>query len=215
MLKLWRSQIARGQHTHPNPNGAALSALMKDLLQKQDSKKKQSFEDRGRGTIADGYDTQGLQSIVAEFWKLSQAGSVVMAATLRGRLDFILSHLLLARGEAHRFAELPDLQLLMLDNESPSPCPALLYIMSSGKTNQNGRIEYTGLLRNKDVSVCGMNALAFYFFWRWERSTESFPYFEKIRIGTTPKCLLVSLYSSCAFFIIEHTLNYFLFSCCQ
>lgn len=94
------------------------------------------FEDRGRGTVADGYDAKGLQRILAEFWRLSHSKkSSVVAANLRGRFDFILSHLLLAKGEARRFAELPDLHLLMLENEGPFPCPALLYIMSNGKTN--------------------------------------------------------------------------------
>lgn len=60
---------------------------MKDLLSKQDSKKKLAFEERGRGTIVDGYDAQGLRSIVAEFWRLSDAKTpAVFAADLRGRL---------------------------------------------------------------------------------------------------------------------------------
>lgn len=35
--------------------------------------------------------------------------------------------------------------------------------MSNGKTNQNGRIENAGLLRHKDVSMCGLSAMAFCF----------------------------------------------------
>lgn len=90
------------------------------------------FEDRARGTITDVYYAKGLRDILAEIWRLSHSTkSSVVAANLRGLLDFILSHLL-ARGETRHFAELPDLQLLMLENESLSPCPALLYIMSSG-----------------------------------------------------------------------------------
>lgn len=50
------------------------------------------------------------------------------------------------------------------DNEVASPCPGLLYVMSSGKTFQNGKIEYTGLLRHKDVSICALSAMAFFFF---------------------------------------------------
>lgn len=196
LVDLWQQQTARGLHNHSHPNGSALRALMTDLLRKQDSKKKETFEDRGRGTVADGYDAKGLRDILAEFWRQSQSDApMTIAATLRGRLDFILSHLLLARGEARRFAELPDLQLLMLDNEGPSLCPVLLYIMSNGKTNQNGRIEYTGLLRNKDVSICGMSALAFYFFYRWEKSGESFPCFKSNKDWYDTKLLVGKLES--------------------
>ena len=206
LIDLYHSQTARGLHHHPHPNGSALHALMNDLSRKQDSKKKETFEDRGRGTIADGYDARGLRNILDQFWKLSHATkSVQVAGNLRGRLDFILSHLLLARGEARRFAELPDLQLLMLDNEGPSPCPALLYIMSNGKTNQNGGIEYTGLLRNKDVSICGMNALAFYFFWRWEHSGEPFPCFKSNKNWYNTKVLVGKLLN----FFLKAYANFF------
>ena len=92
----------------------------------------------------------------------------------------------------------------MLDNEGPSPCPTLLYIMSNGKTNQNGQIEYTGLLRNKNVSICGMNALAFYFFWRWEHSREFFPSFKSnkdwydtnLLVGKFEICYLIAISDS-------------------
>lgn len=184
----------RGLHHHPRPDGSALHATMNDLIRKQHSKDKEKFEGRGRGTIADSYDAKGLRDILAEFWRLSHATRpAVVNGNLRGRLDFILSHLLLARGEARRFAGLPDLQLSMLDNEGPSPCPALLYVMSKRQTNQNGRKEYTGLLRNKDLSACGMNAMAFCFFFGVGSILENrFLASRAIKIGTTPKSWLVS-----------------------
>lgn len=205
LIDLWKQQRARGSHNHPHPNGSALRALMIDLSWKQASKKKETYEDRERGTVANGYDPSGLRNILAEFWRQSQSNEpAVVAATLRGRLDFILSHLLLARGEARRFAELADLRLLMLDNEGPSPCPALLYIMSNGKTNQNGRIEYTCLLRFKHVSVCGMNALAFHFFGVGSIQESLFRLSRAIKIGMTPNCWLVSLKFPLNLFFILH-----------
>lgn len=61
---------------------------------------------------------QGFYRILDEFWAKSHSTKAYsVGGLLRGRLDFILSHQLLARGEARRFAELPDLQLLNLDNE--------------------------------------------------------------------------------------------------
>lgn len=121
LIDLWSYQSSRSRNPHPHPNGAALQALLKDKQRSQTATKKANYEDRGRGTIADGYDTSGLRRIVDEFWAEShstKASSV--GGFLRGRLDFLLSHHLLARGEARRFAELPDLQLLMLENEGQS-----------------------------------------------------------------------------------------------
>ena len=74
--------------------------------------------------------------------------------------------------------ELLDLQLLMFNNKGPSPCPATLYIMSNRKTNQNGRIEYSGILRQKDVFLCDMSTLAVYFFWHWKQSKKLFSLFK-------------------------------------
>lgn len=78
----------------------------------------------------------------------------------------------------------------MLENTGPSPCPALLYISANGKINQNGRIEYTGLLRHKDGSMCAMSAMALYFFWRWEQSGESFPSFKSNKDWYNTKVLI-------------------------
>ncbi len=138
---------------------------MKDSSRNQHIKKNLAFENIGRGTVADGYDELALRRIMEEFWKKSHSAKPsVLGGNLRGRLDNLFGHLLLARGKFGRFAELSDLQLLMFDNESPTPCPALLYIMNHGKTNQNSRIEYNDMLRHKDLLLCGMSALAIYFF---------------------------------------------------
>ena len=100
---------------------------------------------------------------------------------MRTNLDVLMGHFLSLRGECFRKAELPDLQLLMLENEgyegSP-PVPCLLYVMSNGKNNQYGRTEYAGLLHHRDVDICTMSAMANYLVWRWHQSGEEFPSFE-------------------------------------
>lgn len=91
---------------------------MGDLSKKQHSTRKESFQDRGRGTIADGFDTKRLRDILSEFRRHSHSKiSAQVGGNLRGRLDFLLSHLLLTRGESRRAAELPDLQLRVLDTK--------------------------------------------------------------------------------------------------
>lgn len=83
--------------------------------------------------------------------------SLHVGGDLRGRLDFLLSH-----ANRGRSTELLDRQLMVPDNEVACPCPGLLYTMSNGKTFQIGKIEYIGLLRHKDVSICALSAMAFY-----------------------------------------------------
>ena len=38
--------------------------------------------------------------------------------------------------------------------------------MRQGKQNQYGKIEYMGCIRNADLVLCLLSALAFYFFYR-------------------------------------------------
>ena len=179
LVNLYRYQHSRGSNRHPDPNRAALQSLFKVQRSTQHQKSKKHHEDRGKGTVADGYGLQELQRLTDSFWRLSESGkSVTVGSFLRTGLDFLLGHFLLLRGESRRSAELADLQLLMLENEGPTPAPCLLYIMSNGKTNQNGRIEYAGLLRHRDIPLCCMSAMACCFVWRWEQSSEKFPSFE-------------------------------------
>ncbi len=71
--------------------------------------------------------------------------------------------------------QLPDMFSLVLDKEGPSQCMALVMMLNKGKTNKCGKIQYGAVLRNKDVTVCAINALAMYFFFRWHVSGENFP----------------------------------------
>jgi len=102
---------------------------------------------------------------------------------------------MLLRGGSRRRAELPDLQLLYLQNEGSLPAPYLLYVMSNGKTNQNGRIEYAGVLRHRDVRLYSLSAMANYFVWRWEQSDEKFPSFAANRAWYDTQ-LLIGMWSS-------------------
>ena len=102
LIDLWAHQSARRQNPHPHPNGTALKALLTNKQRNQAAIKKAFYENRGKGTIADGYDTNGLRRILDEFWAKSHSTKTCsVGGFLRGRLDFILSHQLLARGEAH------------------------------------------------------------------------------------------------------------------
>ncbi|KAG1444101.1 hypothetical protein G6F56_010431 [Rhizopus delemar] len=86
---------------------------------------------------------------------------------------------MLARGESKRKMQLPDLFLIELLNEGPTPFWALIATMSEGKTNQHDRIGYGSVIRHLDVESCPIGAMTLYFFSRFELKGESFPDFSR------------------------------------
>jgi hypothetical protein len=98
---------------------------------------------------------------------------------LRDRLNLLLCHHGLMRGQSSRGLEFADLFTLPMENMGPSPCTALVLIMDNGKTNQVNRREYAPMLRSKHVDVCPQGALAFYLFYRFHFLKEPFPSFNR------------------------------------
>lgn len=147
---------------------------MKTYASKTDQKNREDYIDRGVGGITSGYTDE-------EFAALNKAllhESADAPSTLRTRLDILLGHYLLLRGENRRAAELCDLSPLLLPKtEGPSPCEAVVLTISNGKTNRFGRKQFMGSIRNRNPLFCVMNALALYFFWRWHISGEQPPSF--------------------------------------
>jgi hypothetical protein len=56
---------------------------------------------------------------------------------------------------------------------------SLVAIITHGKINQHGKIEYGPLLRHRDVEVCSIGALVLYLFSRFHFENEELPNFEK------------------------------------
>lgn len=96
---------------------------------------------------------------------------------LRNSLAFLLSHFCLLRGESARKAELPDLQVVNLEGEGSTRCPALVIIIRQGKTNHFGKLEVGTCIRNSHVEICPFMMLGVYFFARFQLENESFPVF--------------------------------------
>jgi hypothetical protein len=116
----------------------------------------------GIGTFLDGYslDQQFAKILTEGLDRNSSQG-------LRDRTMAALSHFGLLRGENTRGIQLPDLQFLSLDDrEGPSICDVMVVLLFNGKTNQEGRTQYMGAMRNKDWRCCPMGALAMWLFYR-------------------------------------------------
>lgn len=121
LINLWSYSFLRNQNSHLYLNGSALQGLLKVKQRSQAAIRKTTCKDCRQETIVDGYNTSGLHCIVDKFWAQSnstKANSV--CGFLRGQLDFLLSHHLLTKNEACRFAELSDFQLFMLENKNQS-----------------------------------------------------------------------------------------------
>jgi hypothetical protein len=73
---------------------------------------------------------------------------------------------MLLRGETRRNVQLPDLFLLVLNHEGPSPCTALILIIDQGKKNQFGKIEYGCVVRHRELRLCTIAHLAAYLVYR-------------------------------------------------
>ncbi|KDO19099.1 hypothetical protein SPRG_15578 [Saprolegnia parasitica CBS 223.65] len=172
IVDLYQEQVRQRANTNPHPRNNLVKTLLKQVSLAEDERKRANYEDRGAGTLIDGYTTQEqLSQIAKHYWTPASFFGV----RLRDWLAFALSHYYLLRGETARMLELADLQSVQLENEGTSKCVAVIAVQRQGKTNQHGRVELAVCLRAKDVSVCPQAAMACYLFWRWHVEGEPFP----------------------------------------
>ena len=182
IVNLWRYQVACGDNHHPNPCGPLLQAILEDRSFKEDVWRKAEYVDRGANTMQDGYAEREMIDVVRKCWtawRSKQQTANAVEPYHRTAVDFLFSHSMLMRGENLRFLEFPDLFVLPLKNEGPTPCNAMILILSNGKMNQHGRIEYASVVRHKNPLLCCMSQLAFYLFYRWNVKQEEPPKFQQ------------------------------------
>jgi hypothetical protein len=159
-VDLYKKQVSLNQNSNPHPKDTpALKTLFNTLKNKESERRRKNFEDRGIGTLQDGY------SSISELKQISN--SFFINGEYRDQLMFLLSHFCLMRGESVRRIEWADLFHLLLQNEGFSECMCLVVITDQGKTNQFGRKELGAAIRNKDPEICPVGCLAFYLFFYW------------------------------------------------
>lgn len=133
----------------------------------EDKKKREQNVDRAANTYSDGYTTtEELLQFSDYYFGLNTSED------LRNCLAFFLAHYLLLRGHNARSAELADIQMIHLQNEGPTECPALVMVMHNGKTNKHGKTELTGCIRNKLVELCPIMMFSSYMFQRFHNENE-------------------------------------------
>lgn len=170
VVNLYNIQVSIGNNSHPHPRNKVLRDFLNTLSIKEVKRKRDQYEDRGAHTLTDGYNLREHQSIC--FRLLSNS-----FLDCRTRVDWLVGHSTISRGESKRMIQLPDLFMLELEREGPSLCNALVITMNHGKMNQHGKIEYGSFIRHVDVNVCPFGAVALYFFTRFHLEKEAFPDF--------------------------------------
>jgi len=164
--RLYEAQKSRKQNPAPRPQGIPLRALKARILKQSYARSRQEFEDRGEGTIRDGYSVTQIPQHTMAVWSEHKA----IACAFRTQVDFLLGNHMLLRSSNRLPIELPDCFCLDLPNEGVqrgSAIPttkALVILMRQGKTNQHGRMEYGAALRHRDPKACLVSAFAFWFF---------------------------------------------------
>ena len=186
LVHLWERQVLMKINSNPHPRNH-FKGLLKKAKADEERIKKTNYEDRGVGTVMDGYTTTDEIANVVRFYFSEKKTS-----DLRNGLCFLLSHFCLLRGESARKAELPDLQVVDLENEGIGKCPALVLIMRQGKTNKFGKLEVGACMRNAKVEICPFMMLGAYFFARFHFENEPFPSFERSEHWFNHKVLLAS-----------------------
>lgn len=169
LIDLYNTQQSLGMNNNPHPRGDAVRGYLQSHQRQRAKRKRAEYHDRGEGTVNDTYNSDEHKKMARYFMGEADGRG------LRDRLDYLLGHALIARGETTRKLQLPDLFTKEMKNEGPTTCLAVMAIMDQGKVNQFGRIDYGGCIRHRDVEVCPVGALAMYLFWRYHVVGEVFP----------------------------------------
>ena len=137
-----------------------------------------NYKDKGLNSFQSGYNSfEELTDICTSFW---DSENISLETGLEGEVAFLLSHHFLLRGENIRLAELSDFYSVYLENEgSLGRTQAFYFRRDKGKTLSAGEIVHHGMLRSKDPRICGVRALAFYLFYRFQIKNEPLPDFSR------------------------------------
>lgn len=149
--------------------------MLQRVKRLEEETKKANWEDRGVGTIMDGYTTTDQIANVTAYYFGQRS-----VKDLRNALSFLLSHYSLLRGESARETEFPDLQTVNLEGDGSGRCLEMVLVMRQGKTNRFGKLEIGACVRNKRVESCLFMMIGAYFA-RFHLEGEPFPDFKHSR----------------------------------
>ena len=136
-------------------------------------KKKNYFEKVDHDTPFE--TAENIQKMEKGFWDSGNDGTVQQNfASLRNRFCFLMTVHAILRGESMYKAELSDLYCIKWrgsDGHYQDDFSVLMMQIATGKTNKELKL-YGRAGRHKDVQLCCVGALAFYLFYRFEKTNE-------------------------------------------
>ena len=138
LCALYDDQAIAGLNAHPHPRGKGLKALIERLKIDWAAEKKRTFEDCAINGLNDGYTMEQAGRLCALLLRGGmEDGRQQMTRAdfhlLYTRLNFLMLHVMMLRGEFTRRAELADICSVLLPDES-SECLGLVLRISTGKT---------------------------------------------------------------------------------
>lgn len=181
LTDLHSTQVANGLiNVLPALRGKALRGLLKSVPeQNETTRKKEQYEDRGKGTILEMYIIDDVYNLMRTTWTAActASGQDAILDWLRTSADFFFGHSLLLRSANCVTADLADMSVQPLGEEGPTECPVVVLTMDESKTNKAGSIQYAGFVRHKDYRICPVSQLAMYMYYQWEITKEKPPTF--------------------------------------
>lgn len=168
---LYAFQKEVGINDEPNPRTPYVKSMLKSLATNASAESKNSCENRDSAMHANGINERNLKLMLSTALKGQNESHFARALVTSGFYT-------LARGENLRMVQLADI-FHEVDNESSaeaeSPLAGLYILTDKSKTNKTGKKQTVGVIRHRDVEVCGVGALAFYLFERFHISNSPFP----------------------------------------
>ncbi len=154
-----------------DPKGPGLMSLIETVKRNQMIYNKKRYTGKRLSTILLGSQESEFLHFAEKPWRVE----FHFQENYRTSLDFILRHYMLLDGRKRRAAQLSDLAIVDLGDQGSSEAKAVCLLVQKEKPDGYGRTELGAMVRNKDVRLCPVSKLAFYFFVRFTLDKEPFP----------------------------------------
>lgn len=166
-----KDRVAMAGQDHPRTPG--IKALLRRFRLRRGEIAKSSHAETL--TVDDGYEVDFLKEVMRVSWihtyqKSNNSSSKRRQHVgLRNRFSLCWCHFMMCRGENMRLARLSDVSAHIFRRNSQDGYHSLgiILTMLQGKTNREGKENYGVVVRNKEVEICPVSALAFYLLDLW------------------------------------------------
>ncbi|CAN6594967.1 hypothetical protein TRVA0_001S00364 [Trichomonascus vanleenenianus] len=173
---LWHKQKRQYQANVPEIGlkGGTMDLMIISARKNSHTRKKKHLHNQTDG-IPEGYTLKELDRMGSDSFDIRGRH---LSSALRDRAMFLANHFFLYRGDYTRRIELSDLCYLPLPPDNCNTVQnVLICLTDQHKTNQVGRVEEVAAIRNKNVEICPVSAMALMLLCRFDLSGEKFPDF--------------------------------------